>query len=124
MGYDVHIVKTNHWLDAKNDPVTKQEVEILVEKDSELTWSQKDHADFTDENGVVVSNFAIIWKNNPCFWWYKDQIMCSHARKEQVIKMVQMSKIIGARVVGDDGERYDVKKNIWGQLNLLIHKIL
>jgi hypothetical protein len=51
--------------------------------------------------------------------------MCSHASKKQVRKMVQMSKIIGARVIGDDGERYDVKKNIpGGKINLLIHKIL
>ena len=122
MGYEIHVVRTNHWLEASEDPITKEQVDMVIEKDKDLSWSQKDYVDMKDGNGQLARYFAINWKNTPCFWWFKDQIQCSNASQEQVIKMVQISKLIGAKLIGDDGEIYDVKKNIFGKLSVIQHQ--
>jgi hypothetical protein len=119
MGYDIHIVRTNCWLDASENPITKEQVEAVIGKDKELSWSYKDYVDMEDENEKVTRYFAINWNNTPCFLWHKDQIICSNASEEQVIKMVEISKALGAKVIGDDGETYDVKKNVFGKLSVI-----
>ncbi len=118
MGYDVHMVKTDHWQNAGENPITKEQADEIIAADKELSWSQKDYVDTKDENGRVTRYFAINWKNVPCFLCSGDQITCSNASPEQVIKLVLISKSIGAKVIGDDGEIYDVKKNIFGKLSV------
>src|SRR4051812_41258471 len=44
MAYDVHIVRTEDWLDAAGDPITREEVDALIAADSELAWSSADRA--------------------------------------------------------------------------------
>jgi hypothetical protein len=39
MSYDVHIVRTNDWLDAVADPITKLQVDEIVASDPDLAWS-------------------------------------------------------------------------------------
>jgi hypothetical protein len=122
MGYDVHIVRTEHWLDAKQNPIRKEEVDTLIRNDGEVSWSQADYVDKKDENGLVNRCYAIIWKNTPCFLYDQAEIRCSNPRKEMIIKMVQIAKTFTAKVIGDDDEVYEVKKNIFGILSLIQKK--
>lgn len=107
MAYDVHIVRTDDWLDAANDPITKPQVDELIASDPELAWSAEDWVDMRDGRGKNVTRyFMILWKGKPCFWWYRDQIQCSGPSEEQVGKMVEMAARLKANVFGDDGESY------------------
>ena len=36
MGYDVHIVRTEDWLDAAEEPIALEEVDAVVTADPEL----------------------------------------------------------------------------------------
>jgi hypothetical protein len=112
MGYDVHIVRTEHWTDAAGDPITKDEVDALVASDPELSWSGRDWVDMSDDGGNRVTRYyAILWKGEPCFFWRRDQITCSGPSEDQVGKMVEMAASIGARARGDDGEVY--RPDMW-----------
>src|SRR5687768_13664545 len=105
MAYDVHIVRTQDWLDAANDPITKEQVDALIASDPELAWSTEDWVDMRDGRGQKVTRYyMILWKGQPCFWWYRDQIKCSRPSEDQVGKMVEMAARIRANVLGDDGE--------------------
>lgn len=106
MSYDLHIVRTKNWLDAASNPISKQEVELLIAEDSELEWSSSDYVDMNDGNGAITRYFMINWQGIPCFWWYSDQILCSGPDDAQMVKMVDMARAIDAFVVGDDGEIY------------------
>lgn len=68
-----------------------------------------------DETGNVTRYFMITWRGAPCFWWYRDQVVCSGPEEAQLIKLVQIARGLGASVIGDDGERYDVKKSLLGR---------
>ena len=107
MPYDLHIVRTDNWLDAANDPITKDEVDALIASDPELAWSAKEWGSMRDGAGQKITRyFMILWNGDPCFWWYRDQIMCSGPSEEQVGKLVEMAVKLRANAFGDDGEAY------------------
>lgn len=107
MPYDVHIVRTQHWFDAAEDPITQEQVDALIASDLELAWSTQDWVDMREGRGQKVTRFyMILWKGQPSFLWYRDQIKCSGPSEEQVGKMVEIAARMGANVLGDDGEAY------------------
>lgn len=112
MAYDLHIVRTENWLEAAKAPITKQEVDALIAADSELKWSTTDYVDMSDDSGAVTRYWMITWHGRPCFWWYRDQIQCSDPDAAQISKLVQMSRALRAQVVGDDDEVYPLDQQL------------
>jgi hypothetical protein len=110
MAYDLHIVRTEDWLEAASAPITKQDVDALIATDAELAWSTTDYIDMMDESGITTRYFMINWRGVPCFWWYRDQIQCSGPDSAQQTKLVQMARELNAYVVGDDGEIYPLEQ--------------
>ena len=106
MAYDLHIVRTKDWLEASTAPITKQDVDALIARDPELAWSTTDYVDMSDDAGAVTRYHMIVWRGQPCFWWYRDQIQCSGPDEGQQAKLVQMARALDAFAVGDDGEVY------------------
>lgn len=107
MAYDLHIVRTGDWLDSADNPIAKQEVDGIIAADPELAWSTEDWVDMQDDREKRVTRyFMVLWKDTPCFWWYRDQITCTGPSEEQVGKMVEMAAKMKANVFGDDGEAY------------------
>jgi hypothetical protein len=120
MGYDLHIVRTKHWLDAANAPITKAEVDALVASDPELEWSTTDYVDMSDDTGAVIRYFMISWRGRACFWWYRDQIQCSNPDDAQQMKLAQIARTLKAYTVGDEGERYELQKGLLGKEKLVV----
>lgn len=106
MPYDLHIVRTEDWTQAASNPITKQDVDVLITEDSELAWSATDYVEIKDQAGTSQRYSRIIWRGQPCFWWYRDQIQCANPDEAQIAKLVQMARALGARAVSDDGKTY------------------
>jgi len=115
MAYDLHVVRTKDWTQASDAPVTKPQVDDLVASDPELEWSTRDYVDMKDETGATTRYYMICWRGAPCFWWYRDKIECSGPDETQQLKLTKMARILDAFVVGDDGELYESKKNLFGK---------
>ncbi len=109
MAYDIHIIKTRDWFEAREDPICKPEVDDLIASDPELEWSTEDWIDMDDGNGSTARYFMILWKGEPVFLWYLDQITCSGPMDDQIVKAVDIAKTLNGRVVGDEGEVYNVQ---------------
>ena len=75
MAYDMHVVRTKDWTVAAGAPISKDDVDTLLKSDAELTWSTTDYMDMKDDSGTVTRYYTILWNGDPCFIWYKDQIM-------------------------------------------------
>lgn len=101
-------------------PITKQDVDALVAADSELKWSTTDFVDMADD-GVTTRYYMIIWQGSPCFWWYRDQILCSRPDEAQQLKLAQIARALNGYAVGDDGERYEIKKGFFGKEKLVVN---
>ena len=120
MGYDVHVVRTTHWLDARTDPIGKPDVDAAIDADPDLAWSGTDYVDMTDDGGTVTRYFMITWRGVSTFWWYRDQLLCKDPSQGQIAKLVDLARTLQARVVGDEGERYDLKPGLFGRRKLVI----
>jgi hypothetical protein len=118
MAYDLHIVRTKSWLEGSSAPITKSDVDALIDGDPELAWSTTDYVDMSDDAGAVTRYWMITWRGQPCFWWYRDQIMCSGPDDAQLMKLAQLARALNAYAVGDDGERYEIRKGFFGKEKL------
>ncbi len=115
MSYDLHIIRTDKWLDAESNPITKSDVDHLLSSEPDLQWSTTDYVDMRDtKNGTINRYFMILWNGDPVFWWYKAEIRCSNPQKAQIIKMVQIARALDAKVVGDEEEEYSLVKKSSG----------
>jgi hypothetical protein len=109
MSYDLHVVRTPDWLNAATFPVALEDVNHVIENDPQLEWSQ---SDYVDMNGVRY--YMINWEGNPCFWWYRDQIIGASPDEHRTIKLVEIAELLNAYVIGDDSERYIMQKGLFG----------
>jgi hypothetical protein len=115
MAYDFHVVRSSHWMDAWSSPITKIDVDALIDGDPELAWSGEDFVDMADESGNVTRYYMILWNGLPCFWWFRDQILCSGPDDVQLLKLVRIASALSGHVVGDDGEGYQLRKQLFGR---------
>jgi hypothetical protein len=98
----------------------QEEVEIAIANDPELEWAETDYIEMSDGSGTTVRIPLIAWKGVSCFCWYKDQITCSGPDEAQIMKMCKLAQALNAYVVGDDDERYELKKSFLGKEKLVI----
>jgi hypothetical protein len=120
MGYEIHIVKTKDWFHADSNPITKAEIDKIITVDKDLSFSQTDYVEFIDQNNGTVRSYAILWKNTPFLYWNGNEIVCKSANEEQIVKLIEISDLLQAFVIGDDGERYKVQKTFFGRKKLII----
>ena len=107
MGYELHVVRTNTWLESAQDPVTRPQVEQVVLADPELTWSTTDHL-----NG----NYDFIqWNGDSCFYWEKDQIIGKSLQEPQIVKLSKIAKALDAQLIGDEDEQYLLQRSFFGR---------
>ena len=99
MGYDLHITRASDWTEAEAVPITSEEWLAFVEADPELRLA-----------GYNGSYFAL-WSGksrypDPWFDWSRGRVHTKNPDPPLIEKAIQIAGQLGARVVGDDGERY------------------
>jgi hypothetical protein len=122
MSYDIHVVRTPDRLDAAEKPITHEEIDAIITADPELEWST-DYVDMADDEGKATRYFMIAWLNDPCFWWYKDQVISSSPNEDQIMKLIRIAKRLNAIVVGDEGERYEIERSFFGKESLVTREM-
>jgi hypothetical protein len=103
---DVHIVRTDRWQEAGNNPISKADVDALIDADSDLAWMTDDRIVATRESGRVKPGHAIGWKGQICFWWTQNGITCTRPDSDQIAKMIEIAIALDANVIGHDGDVY------------------
>jgi hypothetical protein len=111
----MHVVRTSDWLDAAKSPITREEISELIETDPELGWSSSDYVDLLERDGSTVRFPAITWMGDSSFSWEHDQILCKNPSEVQTAKLIRMANALLAIVVGDDGERYTLRRGLFGR---------
>ena len=114
MAYELHIARTRDWFDAASAPITREDVEYLIQTDRELGWSTSDYLD-TTEGGNVTRYYMIKWRGTPCFLWCGSEITCSSPNKLQLVKLAEIAERMNAFLIGDDGERYALGRDLFGR---------
>ena len=99
MGYDLHITRASDWSESSSVPIRADEWLDLVRRDPEFTLDV--------ENGPYFA----LWQNADSIqegWldWSDGQIYTKAPDSSLLRKMVAIANMLGAVVVGDDGEQY------------------
>jgi hypothetical protein len=116
VGYDIDIVRTKDWLGASSNPITKEDIDAAISNDPELAWSTSDYPLEADGSRRYD---AITWNGAPSFWWHDNEIVCKTPDDKQIIKLVPLAQALNAYCVGDDGERYELRRSFLGKEKLV-----
>ena len=117
MGYDVHITRSQHWLDAEENPITLHAWQSYVGSDTEMRLDKVAVArDATGTPVLACENEGLaVWfawtrhepeGNMAWFVWQQGEIIVKNPDSEILAKMKLIAAALGAFVVGDDGEHY------------------
>lgn len=116
MGYDVHIARAAHWVDAETTPITLPEWLQYVEGDSEMRLEGVAVGRVKGKRAVAYQSTGLaVWVayskhdekgNMAWFDWYNGTVVVKNPDAEIREKMKQIATALGAVVVGDDGEHY------------------
>jgi len=116
MGYDVHITRAEQWLDSPSTPISLQEwfdylksdPEFRLDGFAEATTPERDTVRSEDESLAVWTAYSRndVEGNKAWFQWADGEVVVKNPDKEILGKMIAISKVLGGRVQGDDGEGY------------------
>jgi hypothetical protein len=118
MGYNLHITRQEHWAeDEKLDlHITLNEWLAYVNSDEELTLNPTAYS-YTKKDGETFypPGFAD-WTGNKnvigAWFDYTDgRIESKNPEQETINKMKQIAKALNAKLMGDDGETYDLNSD-------------
>ncbi|MCO7557250.1 hypothetical protein [Metapseudomonas otitidis] len=98
-GYDLHITKKDFWADESGPCISREEWSNYVKTDNEI---QRDDKNSIDDFlvSLELEKFPIWYNPELCEIYTKDP------SENAINKLVKISKILGAKVQGDDGEIY------------------
>ena len=99
MGYDIHITRATDWTEAEAVPITSEEWLAFVEADPELRLAGYNGRYFALWTGK--SSYP-----DPWFDWARGRVNTKSPDPPLIQKAIQIADQLGARVLGDDGERY------------------
>jgi hypothetical protein len=100
MGYNLYITRRKDWMDEGGPGISIEEWRSYVESDAELRMD-----DSLGEHVAVwsgPSNEAVSWLG-----WTGGNLETKNPDQPLVRKMIAIAAALGAKVQGDDGERYD-----------------
>ena len=117
MGYDVHITRAQHWLDANENPITltqwldyaKSDTEFRIDTEA-VAYDRKKRPllAYASEGLAVWTAYSKHQAGGDMAWfdWRAGRITVKNPDDEILAKMKRVAAGLGASVVGDDGEHY------------------
>ena len=106
MSYDLHITRTDLWINSEKTPITYAEWQAYVESDPELTW--EGWTDWKDCGRILTAAWSGDTSGEPQspLCWHRGEIFAPYPSRQTTAKMVAIAEVLGAKVVGDDDEQY------------------
>ena len=111
MGYDLHIVRREHWADdtAGSIDISLPEWLEYINSDPELELSNPydENEEPGDASGFCTWT-AYPADDKPWFDYGRGAIHTKNPDEDVIVKMLSISEALNARVQGDDGEIYEL----------------
>jgi hypothetical protein len=104
MGYELHITRSQaNWFDDDDCPITADEWLTLAASDDSLRVIEN------DDNKFIITEWECIDSENDGrpFIWHGGRVSMKYPPRFAFLKMLQLARQLGGRVLGDDGELYE-----------------
>lgn len=113
MGYDLHISRAKDWTDSEANPITEGEWWDLVAADPDLELAGAAETETPDGVLRYENPGLALWRAHPTdekvwFDFRNGRVVVKNPDEPSIAKMLEVARELGARVVGDDGETYEV----------------
>jgi len=111
VGYDLHITRAADWSEGEAHPIGLAEWRAVVAGDSELDLTGAAEA-VTPEGTLRYENEGLaIWTAHPSgepVWFdcRRGSVIVKNPDEPTISKMIAISRLLDAKVQGDDGETY------------------
>ncbi len=117
MGYELHITRSQDWVDSEKNPISLEEWKSFVESSSdfrhdgfaEATTPYGDTIRVENEGLSVWTEYSKHGEDGGMAWFdYHDgRIVVKNPDEEIIKKMFEVAQFFDAKVQGDEGEVYD-----------------
>ena len=115
MSYELHITRKEKWSDenSQDNSISLDEWEKYVASDSEMRQENSAEIMTPDQKVIRLKAEGLsVWNGHPenvkvWFDWYRGRISVKNPDDYMVEKMLRVSKVFNARVLGDEGETYN-----------------
>jgi hypothetical protein len=99
MSYSLYITRRKRWYDEESPAIDLTEWVTLVESDPELSFDPS------------LGEHYAVWSGNskhdvPCISWASGNLESNRPDDALIEKMIQVALMLGARVIGEEGEIY------------------
>lgn len=109
MGYNIHITKANNYWESDKNPIAKEEILDLVEKNPKfkLKDGMTAHNPLTGEKICFPGKFIVCEKDGEevCMQYTDKKIIGGHF-PEEIDVLKEIAEFLNAKVQGDEGEFY------------------
>ncbi|MDM6731732.1 hypothetical protein QUG33_20200 [Citrobacter braakii] len=105
MGWELHIVRTEHWFDSASAPISSEEWLQLVNDDKELSIDNKNGDFFATWSGHCELD-------EPWLDWSDGRISTKHPDEALYCKMLQIAEELHAVVVDEDDHKYSLSSDL------------
>ncbi|WP_154668243.1 hypothetical protein [Pseudoduganella violaceinigra] len=113
MAYELHITKAAEWSRSSQNPITEAEWTAAVAADGQMRMDAVATAEnpLTHETIEVRNPFMASWidpnSNSKHYFYYsRGKVTVKNPSEDVINKMKALAAMLGARVVGDEGESY------------------
>lgn len=113
----LYITRKSHWSDREGPEITQEEWHACIDDDPEMYLVGFAEVETPGGDSHPVSTGLAVWlaysqhgEGNLAWFDHQDgHIVVSRADEEIIRKMQRIAAILGARVEGAHGERYDLQ---------------
>jgi hypothetical protein len=115
MGYDVHITRAKHWTESESAPITLDEWLGYVASDPEMRLDNFAEAEVEGDILRYENEGVAVWMaytghglkgNMAWFDYWRGSVVVKNPDDEILGKMRRIASVLGAKVIGDEGELY------------------
>ncbi len=102
-GYDVHITRKAYWADATNEAISYAEWVTYVDCDEEVSPDELNSR----------NDFIVVAEEQDFPLWYepaRGELYTKDPSAAAIRKMLEIAKVLKAKVQGDDGEIYSIEE--------------
>lgn len=109
MGYLVYITRAERGRQSRENPISESDWQALIQSDASLITSQTDHYTRRSKDGGKERFPLVLWTahpDQPPFLFMDGAIEITSPDDKTIQKMVEMARMLNAKVIGEEGEAY------------------
>ena len=104
MGYELHITRSEDWVDSESNPITMSEWLECASGGSRLSVGGSITFGQVETPAYYLTDLGP--ENGPSLFWHGGEVRVGGAPDEAIGHLVAIADDLGASLIGDEGETY------------------